>query len=45
MVLEHVGWLDNVVVNADQDHVVLVHASTPSRSSPSGFMPVPSVDV
>src|SRR4051794_35622036 len=82
MVLEHVRRLDNVIVNADQNHVVFIHASTPSRSgprsclaailtrrrlrgscldsfslrsslvprcdphssSPSGFMPVPSVD-
>jgi hypothetical protein len=29
MVLEHVRRLNNVIVNADQDHVVFVHASTP----------------
>jgi hypothetical protein len=27
VVLEHVGRLDDVVVDADQDHVVFVHLS------------------
>jgi hypothetical protein len=26
MVLEHVRRFDNVIINADQDHVVFVHA-------------------
>src|SRR6185437_16030905 len=25
MVVEHVGWLDDVVIDADQDHVFFVH--------------------
>ncbi|WP_207573515.1 hypothetical protein, partial [Mycolicibacterium celeriflavum] len=26
MILEHIGRLDDVIINADQDHLVLVHA-------------------
>jgi hypothetical protein len=36
MVLEHVGWLDDVVVDADQDHVFFVQGrSFPSTRAPS----------
>jgi AhpD family alkylhydroperoxidase len=36
MVPEHVRRLDNVIVNADQDHVVLVHARSLPRPLPYG---------
>jgi hypothetical protein len=30
MVLEHIRRLNDVIINADQNHVVLVHADRPS---------------
>jgi hypothetical protein len=35
VVLEHVRRLNDVVINADQDHVVLVHACSFRRRSPA----------
>jgi hypothetical protein len=30
MILEHVGRLNDVIINADQDHVFFVHEDRPS---------------
>jgi hypothetical protein len=33
MILEHVRRLNDVVINADQDHVVLVHGTLPPEDA------------
>jgi hypothetical protein len=35
MIPEHIRRLDNVIVNADQDHVVLIHARSLSSKAPA----------
>jgi hypothetical protein len=39
MVLEHIRRLNNVIINADQDHVFFVH-TRPFRRRPGVFGPV-----
>jgi hypothetical protein len=39
MVREHIRRLNNVIINADQDHVVLVHACS-FRQAPASPIPV-----
>jgi hypothetical protein len=36
MILEHVRRLNNVIINADQNHVILVHACFLSTALPYG---------